>query len=257
MIVEGLEYIVTPCQPWSRRAGFLYQMIALRARYRRNKVAWKSHIEACHNFVIKAAEMTDNNGRAIVLGSGLLIETPISYLANKFREVILVDAIHGIPERCRMRKYKNVNMVEADISGIINNFSRNSHSKFDISKFEYKYDLAISSNMLSQIPLYLHDALNTMKLGCNEETIKRRAIIDHIITIKSISHHHCLISDYEHYITNNELIVDTKDLLYGIMLPPPSETWTWNLALRPELFQNKDVYSRVGAWVDINDMALS
>ena len=254
MIAEGIEYIMTPCQPWSRRAGFLYQMIALRARYRRNKVAWKNHIEACHNFVIKVAEMTKNKNRAIVLGSGLLIETPIDYLANRFHEVILVDAIHGLPERWKVRQYQNVTMIEADITGLINTNTINIRKDFDITQMSKNFDLAISSNVLSQLPLFLHNSLNSTLLSNEDAATERQVIVSHISNIRMMADRYCLISDYEHYIIDDELRAEHVDLFCGVMLPPPSETWTWSIALRPEVFRNKDVYSHVGAWSNLDDM---
>ena len=253
MLAEMAEYMVTPCQSWARRAGFLYQMVALRARFRRNKGAWQSHISSCHDLVIEVARTTRRKDRAIVFGSGLLIETPIKYLAETFQEVILVDAVHGLPERWQMRRLPNVKIVSADVTGLINKTPCARSQMFSIAQMTEVFDLAISSNLLSTIPLFLHNSQGKEPIACGWAELSRQAIVDHMINIQEISNKYCLIADFEHLVIDDGLRIERMPLLGCAMLPPPCKTWTWNIALRPEIFKNKDVYSRVGAWCNHED----
>lgn len=250
MLVEAVEFMLTPGPRWARDAGLLYQMVAFRARFRRNRMAWQDHIDRCHEFIMKAATSGPSNNRAIVFGSGLLIEVPIDYLARTFKEVVLVDAVHGLPERWRLRHYSNIKRIEADITGLIEKTTTEPlNARFGGQQF----DLAISANILSQLPLFANKStIKSMEYQSDSE-LARAIISSHIAGIRSIASTTCLITDIERISVDGLNQIDRSDLLHGVTLPPPTEIWRWDLAPRPELSNDYDVYSRVGAWLNIGD----
>ena len=138
-------------------------------------------------------------------------------------------------------------MIDADVTGLIKNMSCISQILFGFTKIIDVFDLVISSDLLSTLPLFLPAAQRNDLLHSDEDNVAMKAIFDHVAIVKNIADSYCLISDYEHLVVDNKLHIEYIPLLCGAMLPPPSKTWTWNIALRPELYNNKDVFSRVGA----------
>ncbi len=80
MLAEWFRHLTTPCPRPLRDMGYLKELIAMDARHRRCREAWVSHLEACKNVILDAAlDVTRGVPRrkAVVLGSGLLLDIPI------------------------------------------------------------------------------------------------------------------------------------------------------------------------------------
>jgi hypothetical protein len=98
--------------------GYLYEAIAMRERYRRNSKSWKPHLDNSRAFILSTAENTIKKRKAVIIGSGLLLDVPMDELSEMFEEVILADIVH-LPEAVKKsEKYRNVKILWHDIMGI-------------------------------------------------------------------------------------------------------------------------------------------
>ena len=249
MLLEVLEYALTPCPPWARRLGLLHQAVSLRARYRRQRAAWGPHVAACRQFIVAAAARAAPGGRAVVLGSGQFIELPLAELAGRFREVVLVDAIHGWPERWQLRRFTGVNRVEADLTGVL---ARLDGPELPTPAFPLageRFDFAVSANLMSQLTLFPLSHLEGRIAAEPLEAFARSLVEAHLSGFKALAPVACLITDIERLALDAGRLLEREDILHGLALPPPDGEWLWDIAPRPEDAPHHDLRHRVGGWV--------
>ena len=249
MLAEALEYLLTPCPAWARRLGFAHQSVSLRARHRRLGAVWAPHLEACHSFIAGAAARAPAGGRAVVLGSGLLIELPLEALAARFAEVVLVDAVHGWPERWRLRRWPHVRRLEADLTGVLGRLDGPELPEPPPPLAGERFDFAVSANLLSQLTLFPLWRLEGRVAPEALEAFARRLIERHLEGLRALAPLSCLISDFERLFFDGDRRLDADDLLHGVSLPPPDAEWVWEIAPRPEEAPDYDIRHRVGGWV--------
>ena len=249
VLVEALEYLVTPCPRWARRLDLLHQAVSLRARHRRLRAVWEPHLAACHRFIAGAAARVPAGGRAVVLGSGLLIELPVEALAARFSEVVLVDAVHCLPERWRLRRWPNLRRLEADITGVLEALSGPELPEPQLPLAGQRFDFAVSANLLSQLPLFPLWHLDGKHPAADLDAFARALIGRHLDGLRALAPVSCLISDFEHLFLDGERLIERDDLLHGVPLPLPDAEWLWEIAPRPEASPDYDVRHRVGGWV--------
>ena len=249
MLAEAVEYQFTPCPPWARRLGLLDQAVKLRARHRRLRRVWAPHLEACRHFIAGAAAKAPAGGRAVVLGSGLLIELPIEQLAARFSEVVLVDAVHGWPERWRLRRWPQVRRETADLTGVLDKLDGPDLPEPAPPLAGRRFDFAVSANLLSQLPLFALWHREGLFPPEALEAFGRTLIESHLQGLRALAPVSCLISDFERRFLDGGHLLDADDLLHGISLPPPDAEWLWDIAPRPEEAPDYDISHRVGGWV--------
>ena len=264
MIREVITYLSTPCLPYAKKMGYLYETIAMRERYRRNKASWQPHLENTRRFILSAAENSAKNNRITILGSGLLLDVPLKELSGLFKEIILADIIHLPETRKTAKKFKNVRPIEFDASGISERIFMNiSEGAMELPESEphlpeNEADLVVSLNLLSQLPVVPHAyALKKIahldKNGATEDEIIdwcRRIIESHVSWLKSLPCPICLISDHEFLLKDkNGIIREKGSTLYGVSLPEPDESWTWSIAPIGEERKGLSKELHVGAWI--------
>jgi len=118
MITEFFQHMALPAEKWVKRMGYGREAVAMTARHGRCRDAWASHLDTCRRLITEAAEACPAKDHAVVLGSGPLLDIPLDGLAATFQRVDLVDMVHGRAVRRMVQAYTNVNLVEADISGV-------------------------------------------------------------------------------------------------------------------------------------------
>lgn len=258
MIREIITFMSTPCQHHVRHMGYLYETIAMRERYRRNRSSWQHHIEKSRESLISAAEKARKRNRIIILGSGILLDVPMTELAGMFKEVILADIVH-LPEiRKRVKRFPNARLMEHDASGISERLYHN--IKQDLNDLPnplpglpvHEADLVVSLNMLSQLPVVPHLFVMKNMPAIQEEDSNEwcRLIIEsHVAWLKSLPCATCLISDHAFSRRDrNGEIRETGSTLYGFQLPEPEKSWTWNLAPQGEESGGMSKELHVGSW---------
>jgi len=256
MIREVWDYLTTKSSTTARKEGYLYTAIALSARAKRCEKYWQTHLANCHAEIEK--RILQHSGHLAVLGSGLLLETPIELLEKYFNEITLVDIVHTKQALNKAKNKKNIHLVEIDLNGIYSNkiYLNNSQSKFG------NFDFVISANLLSQLPL--HVCQKMMKQNIAQEIISEKAYElqkKHLQDIRSYAQHGLLFSDYKvSLIPDNKMSLasgdNQSDLINNFNNPKKIEeslsvdprlnikwekTWDWNLAPAPEVEKNKSV----------------
>ena len=120
MIKEWLEHLVTPCPKWARKMGYVCDLLNVRGRQKRCRDTWRSHLEKSQGVIRAAVKECAKRRKAVILGSGWLFDVPLDALADKFRQVMLVDVVHPLQSLKTARQYPNVRAVRADLTGIGN-----------------------------------------------------------------------------------------------------------------------------------------
>lgn len=204
-------------------------------RYSNEKLGWDVHLTNTKNFIIQSAK-NKNKEIVVVYGSGWLLDLPIDFLANTFKRVILVDIRHPAQVIKLTEKYKNVELVIADITGGLIDQIYKQTKNIDLDSLIYnflefkKYNcFTISLNILNQLDIILIDYLK-QKTSFSEIRLKqfRNAIQQHHLNHLPLNNS-CLITDYQ------EINIDrvsqhqtVKDLIF-IDFPISStiEKWQW------------------------------
>lgn len=173
MLFEALKTLIVPAPRFLRVMGFLNEVIAIEARYRRCRGAWQNHLESCHAAVIDAAEqMLAQKGcpegqkgrKVIVLGGALVYDLPMEFLSARFEEVVLVDLFHLPWVMRRLRGAGNIRFMMADVTGCLQDYHRvisaaglgqrldMPEKKPGLALDPDEVDLVLSVNLLSQLP---------------------------------------------------------------------------------------------------------
>ena len=263
MIREALTYLTTPCPWYLRRLGHLSEIIAIAARHRRCQADWATHLAATKAVVEHAVAQAPGRGRAVVLGSGLLVDIPLAALAAAFADVVLVDLIHLRTTRRIARNFDNVRLIAADVTGVLEALVRNSPALPPPAAtlgIDGKADLVVSANLLSQLPIapiaWL-DRLRQRGAPVTEDAIVaygRALIDDHLTLLARQAGTVALITDVERLNLPpgqpDAQPLDREDALLGARLPATGCSWIWRIAPAPELDRDFDRHHRVTGIVD-------
>lgn len=269
MLVESLRHFFTPCPPTLKRLGVLHDLIALDHRAQRQRRAWAPHWTACHRAVAAMIQkaLADHEGallghRVVILGSGLLLETPLPLLVDHFSDVVCVDLFH-MPSVRRQARHYGVHLETLDLTGVIEILGRDlprghlPDPSFVLPEGTSGATLVISANCLSQlagIPLATAEAVGGFRpyqlvdweraiIGAHRDGLAHLAAKPGVsVGLLCDSRRECLSS-------RDGTMVDEQDLLGGLGVPAmdPIETWWWDLAPAPEESRRWSVRHRVYA----------
>jgi hypothetical protein len=228
LILEILEWAITPATWTSRRSGLLAAQIAIRHRRSRCASAWQPHLDSCKAFVALHTERpaSDSSPRhCAILGSGHLNDIDLTFLQKNFSHVTLVDAVHPIEIQLRsLFSIGRLRLFTRDISGILTAKAPPAGVKLDphLVALVSSADWTFSSCLLSQL---------TLHAPCFKDESH------HIESIHAVYAAHLNLLRQAR---NAILITDTArrldpdpiwhSLLHDFPLPAPSATWTWLLA---------------------------
>jgi hypothetical protein len=270
MIVELLRHLFTPCPRPLKRLGVLHDLIALDHRARRQAVAWVAHRQACMQAITQMAEATQTTdpdrpqgGRVVVIGSGLLLEIPLATLAERFAEVVLIDLCHLPTVKRQARAYPGVRLLTHDATGMLDRLE-SSLASGQLPAPDVFFpqaegaDLVISANCLSQlagIPLAVADARGGIRPD-HCVAWERLIITSHLDALNALATQGVrvgLLCDLRrhHIALGDGAVIDDRDLLAGIPLPPlrDSREWWWDLAPAPEESRRWSVRHRMIAGI--------
>ncbi|CAO3421157.1 hypothetical protein [Azospirillum doebereinerae] len=265
MLREAFEYLTTPCDPLARRLGYLGETVALGARYRRQRRAWAPHVAACRRFVMQAAERAlqgERTGRrAMVAGSGLLIELPLEELAARFDELVLVDILHARSVRRRVARLPNVRLVAMDVTGALAPLAA-ALDRGRALPTEFapppapggRFAFAVSCNLLSQLPLMPLDAVERRVPALPDAdrlAFAQRLARDHLEWLAASADTAALFTDMESLWLRGGAVLEREDSVWDLGLPAPDMSWLWDIAPAPEQHRHNDLRHSVGAWFDI------
>jgi hypothetical protein len=263
MIAEMLEHLVTPCPRHLRSMGYLHELIAHKARYGRCRRAWEPHLERTRVVIRAALDRCSQKRKAIIMGSGCLYDVPIDELARAFREVVLLDVIQPLRVRWVVRRWRNVRVVAADVTGgaIEAVFHAAESPGADLPRIapdawrdDPEVDLVVSVNLLSQLPYLPCQFL--MKAGTHDreaiDDFARDLIRAHLAYIQTLPGTVTLVADVERLaLDRSGAVVERAATLRGVALPWSGEEWIWDIAPRPEADWDLSYQRRIVGIADV------
>lgn len=263
MLAELWRYWTTLAPERVRKFGYLQRLIALEFRAKRCAAAWEPHLRRSRNIIIKAADLCEKQGSCVILGSGLLLEAPISALASRFEVVYLVDIFHMPAVRAEARKHFNVKLLTGDITGVFQAMKERKapgpHQPAPPPRIPHlkDADFIVSCNCLTQLsgPFTQHFEAERGFSDLDSDKVAFQMMEKHA---HAIAHEATgvglIISDVERYVMAGDKIVTRTDLLKAYRLPETpnhlhNEEWDWLIAPAPEEDPMRDIVHLVEAKV--------
>lgn len=203
MILELLEWAVTPCPWFARRNGLLAAQIAIRHRAKRCQAAWNPHLVACKKIVAEAVGSLPAEENIVILGSGHLNDFDLGFLQRRFQNITLIDAVHPLEIQIRARfSSGRLRLLTADLS----------KPSAEIEDLVSRASWTISSCLLSQLPLFSTDHSPTL--------------FERHLALLQKSPRAVLISDVSKRLGTGPW----ESLLANHPLPHPAAEWIWTIA---------------------------
>ncbi len=236
MLPELLQHALTPTRhPAARRMGYLYEAIALSARYRRCRSRWDPHYARCRE-VIEAA-LPESGRRALILGAGTLRDVPLDRLSARFERVDLVDLVWLWPAHWRTRRHANVQLVEHDVTEALTSLMA---GEMTVPQprwgLDGGYDLVVSLNLATQLPLLPAQWLLKRKTEDRIIDAYGRALMQaHLDWLRAFPGAAvCLIADRLIETRAPGRPVEPLDPWWGVTPPPEEAHWWWEAVPRRE-----------------------
>lgn len=261
MILEFLAWATTPANARYRRMGFLREQVSIGARRARCRAAWAPHLERSKTALRRAALSVppDRRRKALIFGSGLLLDLPLDDLTALYDEVLLVDLVQ--PWRARLAAWRRpkVRLIEHDVTeamAALDQAVETGRDLPDIAPRRFLDDPAIgfvaSVNLASQLPYVPLRYLERRQVGdeATREAFARRLIERHFDYLRAFAPRAtvALIADIERLTfdrTGRE--VGRVSALHDASPPESGEEWDWNICPIPEFAPDRAIVNRVRA----------
>lgn len=255
MLAELLLRLTQAAPSEIRRLGLVREAVWLWSRATRRRKDWAAHEARCHAVVERAVAALEQHRTVVVLGSGLCRDVPVERLAGLFARVVLVDAVHLWPVRLRLARFRNVEFVTRDLTGLAKWISGDAGDRGDpVGDFraDPAIDLVISANLLSQIAICPEDWLEDHPDRAAElpADLPQRAIRWHLDDLDAFRCPVCLITDIDMTIIDRAGSVrEHTNLVADIPMPSPDDAWDWPVAPFGEIGRHIARIHRVHAYV--------
>ena len=243
-----------------RKFGFKNDQQGILNRYIRESGGWDTHLQNTKDFILQSSK-SKNKGSCVVFGSGWLLDVPIDELSQLFDKILLIDIVHPSQIKHKLRKHKNIEFIEADITGLMEAvyhfLKQKENIKAQLSEIDISYshtwfsmvqtaDFVVSVNILNQLDILICDYIEKKAVFLAKEIMDFRKTIqgNHLeILPKGKS---CLISDYEEINLNDGQIVKSKPLVH-IDLPvnKQSKKWKWDFDTQRTYHKDFDTVFKV------------
>jgi hypothetical protein len=250
MLTEALTWLLTPAPAVARRLGHLAETIAISARYRRCRAAWTPHLIASRQALLASARRAASHRRALVLGSGPLLDVPLAELAAQFESVWLVDIVHPWSSRLAARRYRNVRLIEQDLT---NSLARlpGAPTAPTLFLYEPEVDWVASVNLVSQLGnqpvqwLARHRPdLNANALADYSQTLIRQ----HLAWLVRFDAPVCILADLRQCrLDRDGRPVEIRDFAAFLEGWQIDAQWRWDLAPAGELSDHQTAFHDVVA----------
>jgi len=227
------------------RMGYYNYQQGLIYRHLDQKSGWNSHLANCRDFIIKTLDLVKPS-RITVLGSGWLMDLPISEIGERAEKIYLVDIVHPPEVIEQTAGLRNVEISEQDITGglikeVWNKagkrifFNRlSSLGTILIPEYQPVEDpgLVISLNIVTQLEVLPERLLRRKSKVSDEEFVRFRKDIQekHIGFLKK--HISVLITDESEIIYRaSGSQTENKTLLAELPSARISDSWIWDFDL--------------------------
>jgi hypothetical protein len=239
------------------RMGYYDYQHGLIVRHINQDDGWKSHIERCRLFILKAIDISRPEA-ITVLGSGWLLELPLEEMLERVQKIYLADIIHPPEIVEQISKLPGIEFRTEDLSGgLINELWQKTSgihlfkklkSINDIVVPEYKPDydpgMILSLNILTQLEtLPVRQLMKKSKAGEEEINNFRKEIQEKHLDFLS-KHRSVLITDTSEVFFDREGNTTEKE---SVVVPLPDgkykEEWTWDFDLKgSDYFEKRSVF---------------
>jgi hypothetical protein len=230
-------------------------------RHLGQETGWNKHLENCRSFILKALDIYKPE-KVTVLGSGWLLELPLSEMLEKVNKVCLIDIIHPPEVIQQVSSLPGVELITEDISGgLIEEvwqktscipLFRKLKSVDEIDIPEYKPDIdpgmVISLNILSQLETLPVRHLKRKSKASEEELNRFRKEIQnkHVSFLKK--HKSIIITDVTEIFTDRSgNISENQSVIADLPEGSYVEEWTWDFDLRGSDYYGKKSVLKVKA----------
>jgi hypothetical protein len=235
MILEALIWATQRADRGARMSGVAAEQAAIVARYLRRRQEWRPHLARCRGFLAEAARAGGRQDRAVVLGSGALLDIPLRELSRRFREVVLVDAVH--PLHARLLAWRLGNVVVRTMSLVAPGSDPPAYRSWRGAN--PRADRVISSMLLSQ--------LAPPRSTAPGEAWRHALVADALDDLARGEEAACLVTETARIVGRPGARPRIEDPLHGVAPPPARETWDWRLAPPGEHADGTHVDLRVAA----------
>ena len=261
MLAEYFHHLLSPAPTWLKDMGYVRELIAIEARHRRCRQAWAPHLERCRRLIASAALACPGSDRAVILGSGPLLDVPLDILTERFREGWLVDIVHPSAVRKLAERLGNVRVVERDLSGVslaLHGMDRMGTGPLPEPAPDaaglIEADFVASVNLLSQLPLTPLDFIENRlpRINADQRQVFARSIIDHhLALLQGFPGRVSVITEVMRLVQDGDETLEKVDPLYGAMFPYQGDNWTWAMAPLPEISRQFDINLSVVGVADL------
>jgi hypothetical protein len=259
MLTELFRYLATPCPRYVRDMGYLTEQISIQARYKRCRRAWEPHLERTKAVIQRAMELCPRRRKAVIFGSGMLLDVPLAELSVAFAEVVLVDVVHPLGAGWRLA---NVTALAADVTGTAEKVHAIAHTPGAVlprvvpQHFcdDTDVDLVASVNLLSQLSFIPCDYLSAAGVHAATDiaAFGRDLVLSHIDYLRRLPGIVTLICDLERRtLDRNGKLLERLSALRGVKLPWSGEEWLWDLAPIPEASRSRSYQRLVTGIVNV------
>ena len=224
------------------RMGYYNYQNGLIYRHMHQEGGWASHLENSRRFIMKALDIYKPE-KVTVLGSGWLLDLPFAEIVERTQKIYLVDIVHPPDVVTQVKNFKNVELIEHDITGGLIEEVWQNRGRFSVFKKplstqnifvpEYKPDgdpgVVISLNILTQLESLPTEFLKKRSKAREEDFTHFRTEIQKKHFAYLLKHKSILITDYAEVIENRSgAIKMVPTLLIDLPESQFSEEWTWN-----------------------------
>ena len=231
--------------------GYFSYQKGLVYRHLNQSGGWDQHLEKCREYILKAVELYAPR-KITVLGSGWLLDVPLAELSEKADNIVLIDIVHPPVVKEQVRKFKNVMLVEADLTGgLIGNVFEKVRKKPFLKKIKSIMDIEIPSpelqdpgmvislNILTQLDVLPVEFLRRHSSVDGGEIINFRAKVQKAHIDFLMNHQSVLITDFEEVTFDRAGNGQNVPTLFTV-LPEGrmTEEWTWDFDLKRSDFYN-------------------
>lgn len=238
-----------------KRLGYISDQQGIINRYLREEGGWDYHLMRTREFILEGVR-SEEPDTVTILGSGWLLDVPLEELASICGHINLVDINHPAQVRRKAGDFKNVSLIENDITGgvagIIQNAIKNSISPaaIEIPRYspDYERGLVVSVNLLTQLDMIPADYLAARSQSSREELreFRKRIQESHIKFLRE--QRSLLISDFQEEIWREDDKVEVNDLLFTPFPAGENEKeWIWDFDTGGSYYRRSRVLFRVRA----------
>jgi len=250
-----------------RKFGFKLDQNGIINRYLRESENWDKHLKKSKDFILKTASAKSKN-TAVILGSGWLLDVPVEELSDMFQHLILVDIVHPRQIEHKIKKFNNIELIEADVTGLIEPVYQHIkkckkqkgqcgkltdiqplYRNFGVNTLE-QANFIVSLNLLNQLDILICDYIKKHKFYSDDEILEFRKYIQSTHVQSLPKNKSSLISDYlELNLDDKDQVIKEKRLVH-INLPDDSkaERWTWEFDTKKTYHSDCQTIFKVAAF---------